>query len=167
MPLRLIEANEENRPLFERLLQLYLHDVSEFSNAEPHDDGLYCYRDCDDFWSDENKFPFLFMLRGKPAGIILIKSEALNSGATQYEFCDLFVLKCYRRLGIGEEIARMVFGQYQGRWQIRVVEQNDVARSFWRQVMRRYTFRRYRELRADADGGVLFEFDSPTDTASV
>jgi len=160
MPLRLIEATEENRPLMERLLQLYLHDVSEYTNTEPGHNGVYCLCDWHKYWEDSAFKPLLFMLRGKPAGFVLVR-HCEAQGTTQHLLSDLFVLRCYRRLGIGEEVARMVFKLYPGRWEIEVVDENDAARTFWRLVMRRYTIRRYKELRSNNKNAVVFEFNSP------
>ena len=160
MPLRLIETTDEIRPIIERLLQLYLHDISEFSSTEPCD-GQYFYKDWQSYWSDPSFKPFVFVLRGKPAGFVLIRKKQFQVGEFQHQICDLFVLRCYRRLGIGEEVARMVFNQFPGRWEIEVSGQNDVAKLFWRQVMRRYTLRRYKELHASTMNGIVFEFNSP------
>ena len=161
MPLRLIEATEEHRPLLERMLQLYLHDLSEFADTEPDKFGVYCK---DHALSEEGRgdlCSFLILLRGKPAGFACFRPVRSHSSEPARLLEDYFVLRSYRRLGIGEEAARMLFDQIPGRWEIEIPDQNDVARSFWRQVMRRYTLRRFRELRSPSNKGIVFEFTSP------
>src|SRR5678816_2947179 len=109
MPLRLIEAEEEHRPVIDRLVQLYLHDVSEFSGIEPAGDGMFAL-DCPaEFWIEETKRPILIMLRDKPAGFALVNGHVDKKGNDHWRVDDFFILRCYRRLGIGEEVARMVF----------------------------------------------------------
>ena len=42
-----------------------------------------------------------------------------------------FVLRRYRRDGVGTEVARQIWSRYTGRWEVRVMEANKAALAFW------------------------------------
>lgn len=48
----LIEATVDDKPVVRRLLELYLHDFSEFSGQDLNDHGEYGYRYLDHYWTD-------------------------------------------------------------------------------------------------------------------
>lgn len=51
------------------------------------------------------------------------------------EVADLFVLKKYRRLGIGSALATQVLTSGEGDWLVRFYRQDEVAAAFWRTVL--------------------------------
>lgn len=157
MPLRLVEASDENAGVLAQLQQLYLHDVSEFAGFEPDEDAKFCPSF---FALEENQQTHLVLLRGTPAGFVCLKSKPASDEEMEYTLLHLFIVRCYRRLGIGEEVSRMLFDQFRGTWEVRVLELNEVGSVFMRQVLRRYTFKRYRELSSYDGRHRVFEFQS-------
>lgn len=59
---------------------------------------------------------------------------------------QLFVLRKYRRRGIGARVARMLFDRYPGRWEVATVPGNQAALAFWPRVIGDYTGGDFREL---------------------
>lgn len=164
MPLRLLHVDEETRPVWDRLFQLYLHDMSENTGQEPGLDGAFPTRPYDD---NESSSRLIVLLRNKPAGLVSLRSCAGTADLLKRQLDDFFILRCYRRLGIGEEVARMVFDSHPGNWQAGVNLSNESGRLFLRQVVRRYTYRQCRELNTSDGEGVVFEFTSPPPDAIV
>jgi predicted acetyltransferase len=95
------------------------------------------------------------------AGFVLVRDIESFKGGPIHTVSEFFVLHSFRRLGIGEEIARMVFDQFPGAWQVAVLEENKVARSFWKTVVWRYTGGRMHEFRTSDFRGPIYEFSSP------
>lgn len=164
MPLRLLQVEEEASPLWDRLMQLYLHDLSETMGLEPNSDGLFSRSGFDE---DDTLSRFVILLRNKPAGLVTLKSCAGPSPVVKRTMNDFFILRCYRRLGIGEEVARMIFDQHPGTWQVTIEADNEAGRSFLRKILRRYTYRQCRELNTSDGQGLIFEFSSPPPDAIV
>ncbi len=45
---------------------------------------------------------------------------------------EFFVMRKYRRGGVGGEAARAVFAMFPGEWQVRQIRRNEAAIKFWR-----------------------------------
>jgi predicted acetyltransferase len=72
---------------------------------------------------------------------------------------QFFVMRRYRRCGVGEAAARWLFARYPGRWQVRERHNNLPAQAFWHAIIGRYTSGRYDELsieRSPTGGPVQF-----------
>ena len=48
---------------------------------------------------------------------------------------EFFVMRGYRRLGIGMKIAHEVWDRFPGRWEVRVMDQNQKALRFWQRAV--------------------------------
>ena len=57
-----------------------------------------------------------------------------TAGLDALEFADLFILKKYRRQGIGRALAQQVLSDGQT-WLVRCYPDDRVAVAFWRQVL--------------------------------
>jgi len=52
---------------------------------------------------------------------------------------QFFVMKKYRRLGVGTLGARFIFDQCRGRWEVGQMPLNRPAQAFWRRAIGDYT----------------------------
>lgn len=127
-----VPAEESQREILGNLMQLYLHDFSEFDSRDVDESGRYGYRYLDFYWSDPRRWPFLFRLAGQFAGFALVREEA-----GRFQMAEFFVLRKYRRLGVGEAAARQLFRRFPGLWQVSQLAANTVATAFWREVIGR------------------------------
>jgi predicted acetyltransferase len=124
-----LEATIEDKTVIRRLLELYQHDFSELDGADVDNYGSYGYLYLDHYWTEESRRPFLFRAHGHWAGFALI---ALGDPNDVREF---FVLRKYRRRGIGQAVARLLFERFPGAWQTRQIAGNVAATKFWRQAI--------------------------------
>ena len=138
--LELIRAGAEHQPALANLLELYCHDFSELVPMDVGDDGRFGYRNFSLYWSDDSRLPFLARLQGKLVGFALVtrNSEPFGDGQV-WDMAEFFVLRRYRHRGIGTELATEVWRRCPGRWQIRVMEKNTPARSFWESSIAKFT----------------------------
>jgi predicted acetyltransferase len=67
------------------------------------------------------------------------------------DMAEFFVLRKYRRQGVGELAAREIFGRFTGPWEIRQRDANIGAVTFWRRVIDRYTGGQFREVTSADD----------------
>lgn len=132
------EAPAAQQPVFERLLQLYLHDFSEYAtlgskHGEVDENGLFAYpRRIDEYWQEPGRIPLLIRVDGRIAGFILLNQWSALDGPLDRAVAEFFVLRKYRRARIGTHAARHVFQSYPGRWEVPVADYNQEALSFWR-----------------------------------
>ena len=121
------------RSVLRNLIELYLHDASEFDPRDVNEHGLFGYRYVDHYWAEPGRWPFFIRVDGTLAGFALVREE---SGV--FDMAEFFVLRRYRRQGVGEAAARQTFGRFPGLWQVRQLAANTAAIAFWRGVIGRY-----------------------------
>ncbi len=157
-------ANNEY-PIVHRLVQLYLHDFSEFEGQDGDADGLYPYDDLAEFWSDPRRAPFLVRYDGKLAGFALIQRGFFHEHQQVHDeslvdMVDFFVMRKYRRKGVGRSLARHCFDTVRGSWQVRTDEYNGGAFAFWQRVINEYTHGQYQAYRPQKYPGVMYYFNN-------
>jgi predicted acetyltransferase len=119
-------ATISDKPVVSRLLELYSHDFSEFTAADVDDEGLFGYRYLDAYWTEADRHPFLIRVDGHLAGFVFVRS------GEPHDMAEFFVMRKFRRSGIGAAVARDVFARFTGEWQVRQVPTNAAAVTFWR-----------------------------------
>ena len=83
---------------------------------------------------------------GKLAGFVLVHDRSRLSGTNGIrDMAEFFILRKYRRRGVGEMAARAIFDRLPGSWEIRERPSNVDAVAFWRRVIERYTYGAFRE----------------------
>lgn len=135
-PVEVLPAATEQAPLLANLLQLYAHDFSEFLDVEIGADGKFTYHPLPLYWMEAGRHPFLIWVNGKPAGFALVKKGSAFSGnENAWDLAEFFVLRGYRRRGIGTVAANQLWTRFPGSWEVRVMQLNVAAQRFWKQVI--------------------------------
>jgi predicted acetyltransferase len=129
MRTELVAAAEDDRSIVRRLLELNAHDFSEIDGRDVGPHGEYGYRYLDHYWTEPDRHAFLIKVDGQIAGLVLIRA------GDPHEFGEFFVLRKYRRSGIGRAAAHEVFRRFPGSWVVHEIPGNDAAVSFWRTVI--------------------------------
>lgn len=163
MPLELMSVRGGEMPVLENLVHLYLHEISVYEPREIESDGMYRLDGMATWFDDDKKFPFFVRVKGKLAGFAMVRRLDSLAPEPTYSLSHLFMLETYRQLGIGEEIARSLFDQFQGHWQVGVPQENKVGRQFCRRVLYRYTSGDFGEVRLKGFEGPVFVFRSPSE----
>lgn len=132
-------VSRERRHVVERLMQLYLYELSEYTEAELDSNGCYAYRYLPLYWQEETRYPLICELRGVVVGFALVRYEA-----PYYEMAEFFILRRYRRQQVGRRFATMVFQTFPGSWRICQLVRNTPAQAFWRNIIPKYE--EYREV---------------------
>ncbi len=152
MQIEITEAKANDRPVVERLLQLYQYDFGEIMGGDVGEDGVYHNISLDETWNDPVAHTYLVRVDGMLAGLAIVIERSHFTGATDVTYMDeFFVMRKYRRLGVGKEAAARLFDLSPGRWEVAEVVQNTGALAFWRQVIGEYTGGRYEERFEESD----------------
>lgn len=156
-------ARQREAPILENLLQLYLHDFSEFEDIRPGDDGRYAYPYLAHYWEDPARYPFLIRVDGDLAGFALLRLEAdPMTGQQAMDVAEFFVLRHFRRQGVGAQAARRLWDLFPGQWHVRVLKSNESGYHFWEKTIGEYTNSRFSESVAERDAQTVFVFQSET-----
>ena len=146
------------------LLELYAHDFSEFHDVELGKDGRFGYPDLSLYWSEPDRHPFLLRIDDRLAGLVLVKNDSQIFGdETVWDMAEFFIVRGYRRRGIGIQTAHEIWRRFPGPWQIRVMQTNDSARQFWMHVIEAFAGDGFQSS-SFVNGGTtwhLFSFTSP------
>ena len=119
----------DHKDVVRQLLELYLHDLSEFTDANVGSHGVYGYFYLDDYWTEPDRHPFLLQVDNHWAGLALVRS------GSPHDMSEFFVMRKYRRNGVGRAAVQILFDSFPGDWQIRQLAANRPATRFWRSVI--------------------------------
>lgn len=125
-------ASEAEKPVVARLLQLYLHDLSEFDGSEPGDDGAFRDPYLEHYWDPalspgEQRWPFLIRKDGKLAGFAFIRLMANG----RYQMAEFGVLRKHRGTGLALAAATELFRRFAGAWDLTIHPKNAPGQVFW------------------------------------
>lgn len=136
----IVPATREQEPVLANLLQLYVYDFSEFTDLAIGLDGHFHYPWLSMYWEEETRFPFLVKVDGHLAGFVLVSKGSVISGDPQvWDMSEFFVMRRYRRRGIGAAIAQEIWRRFPGAWEVRVLETNTTAVAFWEAAINAFT----------------------------
>ena len=159
-------ASPDDASLLANLLELYLHDLSDCFPIEIGLDGRFGYERLPLYWWEpEKRFPLLIKCGPNIAGFVLVMlGSPISNDPTVHDIAEFFVLRRYRRSGVGCRAARALWDRYPGRWMVRVFERNVGAVPFWERVISEYV--RDRGTGMDRSFGSpagwhVFSFSSP------
>ncbi len=181
MDLKLELTNKSNAYIIKNLLVPYRHDMSEYNGQLPNKHGIMSQNDSirlldpytavisKEWWKHpDGLLPYLFIFDGVPAGFCLVWRTAYNpDGDAEAEKMDylmdqFFILRPYRRKGIGQKAAVECFRQHSGRWVLHVMANYEIALSFWRKTIGGYMSTEFVEEVGLRDGRemVTFQFNN-------
>lgn len=154
------------KPLFRQFLQLHLYDLSPYSGDETGPDGMYRYRYLDDYWQEDNRRPFLVMAGARPVGFVLVRLDVeslIQAGSRSHQVAEFFVLRKFRRQGIGSTAACQTFDLFPGHWEVAQIAGHAPARAFWLSTIDGYTQGRFVEKTLDGPEwhGTVQRFHTP------
>ena len=129
MSLILVSARERDPIVLRHLMELYRYDFSELDGSDVGEGGEFGYRYLDAYWTESERHAFLFQVERRWAGFALVRSGA------PHDLAEFFVMRKYRRRGIGRSAAQEVFRRFPGRWQVRQRSYNPAATTFWREAI--------------------------------
>ena len=162
--MELVRATPTDERVLDRLMQLYAYDFSEFMDLDVGDDALYALGDriarCR---TDAARHAFLGRVDGRIAGFVIVEERSRLTGATDVmDVAEFFVMRKYRRKGIGYELASRTFDLFPRKWEVRERSTNTPATIFWRRTIDRYTGGHFQDTVWDDDRwhGPVQSFDA-------
>ena len=145
MGVEVLSAVLADKRVIQQMMQLYQYDFSEFESADLDEDGCFMnYPYLDYYWIEGDRYPFLVRVNGKLAGFVLVNQHTSLPGS-QYSVAEFFILRKYRKRGIGRQVAFHIFDLFCGYWEIHQIPTNIAAQKFWQSVVGAYTNGHYTE----------------------
>ena len=155
-------AAHDQEPVIANLFELYAYDLSQTFDLHVGPDGRYGYRSLPLYWQEASRFPFLIKLDGYLAGFALVSRGSVLSGDHEiWDVAEFFVMKKYRRMGVGAKATHDIWRRFPGRWEVRVLEANRPAQLFWQAAICSFTGVATQPVRVEQGGKqrLCFAFD--------
>jgi predicted acetyltransferase len=152
----------ESDLLLRNLFEHYIHDMAEWFDIDTEADGSYSY-DTSLIW-ERGYDAYLARVGDSIAGFALIGSAAeWLSEAGAHDVHEFFVIRRFRRGGLGQRMATMLWDEHPGAWLVRALEANTPAVGFWRTAISSYSGGTYEEEGHSVNGRPwrFFRFTSP------
>ena len=131
------KATWDDKPVLARLLELYQYDMFEFWPKHLNSHGEYGFA-VDRYLRNPRLSAHFFLVDGQYAGFGLVDPDVSLLG-NEFWMGQFFVMKPYRRSGVGRLGARFLFDLYPGKWEVGQMPLNLPALAFWRRVIGEYT----------------------------
>ncbi len=159
----IIPALAEQEPIVANLLELYAHDFSEFIDLKLGANGRFGYQRLSSYWKESDRYPFLIKVDGHWAGFVFVRrGSEISDDQDIWDMAEFFIVRGYRRLGIGKRAAHEIWKKFPGRWEVRVIGRNPKAKDFWGRAIGDFISKTIDAIPFDKDGEGwhVFSFES-------
>lgn len=130
----------EEKEVLRNLIEKYYYEFSQYDNRDVNEFGMYGYNYLDNYWTEENRWPYFIKCNGNLAGFAMINSYTeKNYGKIDYNLSEFFIMHKYRRNGAGKYAANKLFKTYKGTWQVLINKKNTVSEKFWKKTIGEFT----------------------------
>jgi len=139
MGLELVCAMLQDKTILRQLLELQAYDGSEFNGEEVDENGLFGYRYLDHYWTEAGRYAYLIRVKGKIAGFLMVREIELEGYGSAHSLAEIFVMRKYRRRGLGRRVATTLFDRFPGYRHAAQELENLSAQAFWQEMIGDYT----------------------------
>jgi predicted acetyltransferase len=146
---QVIEVGADARPIIDALMPLYVYDFSEILGLDVDENGRFVGPSLDGYWVTPGHHAYLIRTGERLAGFALVEGKSRLSGEPLTDMAQFFVLRRYRRQGVGAAAATWLFRHFPGPWEVREAKANVAATAFWRRAISDYTGGRFTEVTYD------------------
>ncbi|MNZ38572.1 hypothetical protein D3C78_560510 [compost metagenome] len=132
----LLQTGAEQAELIRNLYQFYAYESSDWEQEDVEVDGRFYIHEehLARYWQEPQWSANLILVDGFIAGFLLVERSELPA-LNALELADLFILKRYRRKGIGRAVVSQVLTSGESDWLVRFYDQDETAQAFWRAVL--------------------------------
>ena len=133
-------AEPSQRETLANLVQLYIHDFSEFLSGQRklavEEDGRFAdLLRLDEYWSEPDRSVWFIRAGGQLAGFALLNKRSHCDRPVDFNMGEFFVMRTFRRDGVGGRAAIDLIQMHPGQWEIAVSALNTPALAFWPRVV--------------------------------
>jgi len=161
---QLIKANLNDYPVIQNMARFYVYDMSRYCGHDSIDwacpaDGLYECIDFKSYFIEENRHAYYVKIEDELAGFVLINKNGLTQGV-DWVMGEFFILARFQGAGISQQVAKLIWDQFKGAWEVRVIPENIKALKFWRKIINEYSMGQYSEelVKVGAGKRYIFKF---------
>ncbi len=157
MEVSLKKIGVESRHILENLFPYYIYDMSEYMGWNPDENGQFTYNSSnfDVYWELDDHAPYFIYVESDLVGFVLVRRYPENNAV--YDIAQFFVLRKFKGRGVGKEALKLIVKMFPGKWQIRVLTENEGALQFWTSAVSNLVGDKYNQTK-EADKDLLMHF---------
>lgn len=143
IPPQIAPVAAEQREQFEWIYRQYRDGMAQLPSLDGGSGTLRPFdtTQLDPYWRDTHHHPYWAYVGKSPVAFAVVHSLQQTPALQDME--QFFVLKEYRRTGVGESLFRFCMQTHPGQWQIRVMQNNLPGYAFWERVIKHHTAGQY------------------------
>ncbi|MBN1644270.1 MAG: GNAT family N-acetyltransferase [Dehalococcoidales bacterium] len=137
MPFTVKPASLKEKTIIHTLIQPYLFELSRFPDEHAeygNKSGIYLYPYLDAYWQEKERLPYLLYSEGILAGFALVRKDG-----DHWEMAEFYIKPEFRRRGLGEYSAAVLFEKHFGLWKISYNKHNVASQNLWNKLAIRFT----------------------------
>jgi len=121
------------------MLELYIHDFSEFVDVKLGADGRFGYPHLHSFFTEPGRHPLIIRVDDDLAGFAFVsRGSRIANDPKVWDMAEFFIARGFRRIGLGTRVAHEIWKRFPGKWEVRVIDQNRKAVAFWTRAISKY-----------------------------
>jgi predicted acetyltransferase len=141
-------AQWPDRSVLRRMVELYQYDMLDYWPQQLNAHGEFGHIAVERYLRNPLLRGYFFLVDGQYAGFGLVDPDVSLPG-NQFWMGQFFVMRPYRRLGVGKLAAFHLFDAFKGRWEVGQMPLNTPALAFWRATISAYTGGQFEEHELD------------------
>ena len=131
MQIQVLTAKQQDFEVVRNLVRFYVYDMAEHMGWAVPENGLYGgVDDLRDYWEKAGHFAYVIRVDGELAGFVLVKNFGTERRPVWF-VGEFFVVRKFRRSGVGRRVAQRMLRKFAGRWEVRSMVGNRPAETFW------------------------------------
>jgi predicted acetyltransferase len=90
------------------------------------------------------------------------RGSQISGDVNIWDVAEFFIVRGYRRVGVGRNVEQEVWEKFPGTWEVRVIDRNPKAKYFWGCAINEFLGEMIEPLPFDKDGEGwhVFSFES-------
>lgn len=168
--LRVKKASLEAYHVIQNMARFYVYDLSRSCGLDSEEwaipkDGLYEHFDFTNYFTENDRDAYIIEICDELAGFVLV-NQVTTSKTSKWNIGEFFILGRFQNKGYGQEVAKVIWKNHPGRWEVSVIPENTSALEFWRKAIREFTLSEFKEESKVVDfdehqpNRVIFTFES-------
>ena len=138
MGYEIVIVDKKEKDKLYKLLQYALYDGSQYIDNDINQECIFEYKWFDNYFTDDDRYAYFIKSGNEYIGMVMVNENLKfnNNGKCIAEF---LIMPKYRRLHIGKRVAFDIFEKFKGYWEVQPMENNPIAYSFWKNIIKEYT----------------------------
>ncbi len=142
MNVSLVKVEKSEKGIIQNLAAFYTYDMSRYCGGLPGwetpEDGAFSCFDLSKYWEEPNRYPYFIKVDNELAGFALIHKIGTTEDI-DWTVGEFFVVAKFQGKSVGRKVARKLFIQFPGKWEVMQIPENTAAIHFWEKVISEYT----------------------------